>query len=67
MTFACTPATLAKPKAPVVKPKNTVQRGAVFLQIELAANASVQAASLTGQGFHLVDPYTHKIEDQVSP
>lgn len=68
ITFACTSATLAKPKSPVVKSKSPVQRGAVFsIQIELAASASVQAASLTWQAFQLLDPHTHEIEDHLSP
>ena len=35
--------------------------------MELAANAPVQAASLTWQAFHLVDPQTQQIYDEVSP
>ena len=35
--------------------------------MELAANAPVQAASLTWQAFHLVDPQTQQVYDEVSP
>lgn len=66
--FVCTSAALAKPKATLAKPKHTFQRGAVFsVQMQLVANAPVQAASLTWQAFHLVDPMTQRIYDEVSP
>lgn len=61
MGFVCTPATLAKPKL-------TVQRGAVFsVQMQLAANAPVQAAYLTWQTYYREDPKTGQIYEQVSP
>jgi hypothetical protein len=61
MSFVCTSPTVAKPI-------HTFQRGAVFsIQVELAADAPVQAASLTWQAFHLVDPQTQQTYDEVSP
>lgn len=68
MCFLCTSPTVAKPKPTIAKSKHTFQRGAVFsIQMELAADAPVQAASLTWQAFHLVDPQTQQIYDEVSP
>lgn len=68
MTLVCTSPTVAKPKPTVAKSKQMLQRGAAFsIQMELAANAPVQAASLTWQAFHLVDPQTQQIYDEVSP
>lgn len=68
MSFVCTSATPAKPKPTLAKPIHTFQRGAVFsLQMQLVANAKVQAASLTWQAFHLVDPMTQRVYDEVSP
>lgn len=67
MSFVCASATPAKPKPTVAKPIHTFQRGAVFsIQMELAANAPVQAASLTWQAFHLADPMTQRVYDEVS-
>lgn len=61
MNFACTSVTPAKPKL-------TVQRGAVFsVQIQLVANAPVQAAHLTWQTYYQEDPKTRRIYEQVSP
>lgn len=60
-SFVCTSATSAKPK-------HAVQRGAIFsVQMQLVANAPVQAASLTWQAFERVDPKTGRIYEQVSP
>lgn len=61
MSFVCTSASLAKPKP-------TFQRGAVFsVQVQLVANAPVQAAYLTWQTFYHEDPKTRRVYEQVSP
>lgn len=61
MGFVFTPATLAKPKL-------TVQRGAAFsVQMQLVANAPVQAAYLTWQTYYREDPKSRRIYEQVSP
>lgn len=50
------------------KPKRTVQRGAaIIIETHLVLNAKVQAASLTWQAYHQVDPMTQRTYDEVSP
>ena len=52
----------------LTKPKRTVQRGAaITIEAHFVLNTKIQAASLTWQAYHQVDPQTQRTIDEVSP